>query len=62
LAVEAKILSLREALSVQNNGLAAAEKINTAIRQAKAAAGVPRNGDVGRRLLDLLAHDSTAAL
>ena len=62
LAVEAKILSLREALSVQTNGLAAAEKINAALRQAKAAAGVPRDADVGRRLLDLLAHDSTAAL
>jgi hypothetical protein len=62
LAVEAKILSLREALSVRTNGLAAAEKINAALRQAKAAAGVPRNADVGRRLLDLLAHDSAAAL
>jgi hypothetical protein len=62
LTIEAKILSLREALSAQTNGLAAAEKINAAFRQAKAAAGVPRNADVGRRLLDLLSHDSTAAL
>jgi hypothetical protein len=62
LTVEAKILSLREALSTQTNGLAAAEKINAALRQAKAAAGVPRNADVGRRLLDLLVHDSAAAL
>jgi hypothetical protein len=62
LTVEAKIISLREALGAQTNGLAAAEKINAALRQAKAAAGVPRNADVGRRLLDLLAHDSTAAL
>jgi len=62
LTVEAKILSLREALSAQTNGLAAAEKINAALRQAKAAAGVPRNADVGRRLLDLLAHDAAAAL
>ena len=62
LTVEAKILSLREALSAQTNGLAAAEKINAALRQAKAAAGVPRNADVGRRLLDLLVHDSAAAL
>ena len=62
LAVEAKILSLREALSAQTNGLAAAEKISAALRQAKAAAGVPRNADVGRRLLELLSHDSTAAL
>jgi hypothetical protein len=62
LTVEAKILSLREALSAQTNGLAAAEKISAALRQAKAAAGVPRNADVGRRLLDLLAHDSTATL
>src|SRR6266436_546454 len=62
LAVEAKILSLREALSAQTNGLAAAEKISAALRQAKAAAGVPRSADVGRRLLELLSHDSTAAL
>ena len=62
LAVEAKILSLREALSAQTNGLAAAEKISAALRQAKAAAGVPRSADVGRRLLELLTHDSTAAL
>jgi len=62
LTVEAKILSLREALSAQTNGLAAAEKVTAALRQAKAAAGVPRNADVGRRLLDLLSHDSTAAL
>jgi hypothetical protein len=62
LTVEAKILSVREALSAQTNGLAAAEKINAALRQAKAAAGVPRNADVGQRLLDLLSHDSTAAL
>ena len=62
LTVEAKVLSLREALSAQTNGLAAAEKISAALRQAKAAAGVPRNADVGRRLLDLLSHDSTAAL
>ncbi len=62
LTIEAKILSLREALSAQTNGLAAAEKINAALRQAKAAAGVPRNADVGRRLLDLLANNSTADL
>src|SRR5207244_3976969 len=46
LTVEAKILSLREALSAQTNGLAAAEKINAALRHAKAAAGVPRNADI----------------
>jgi hypothetical protein len=62
LTAEAKILSLREALSAQTNGLAAAEKINAALRHAKAAAGVPRNADIGRRLLDRLSHDSTAAL
>jgi hypothetical protein len=63
LTVEAKILSLREALSAQaNGGLAAAEKINAALRQAKAAAGVPRNADIGRKLLDLLSHDAAAAL
>src|SRR4029077_3338025 len=62
LTVAAKVLSLREALSAQTNGLAAAEKITAALRQAKAASGVPRNADVGRRLLDLLSHDSTAAL
>jgi hypothetical protein len=62
LTVEAKILSLREALTAQTNGLAAAEKINAALRQAKAAAGVPRNADVGLRLLDLLTHDPTAVL
>ena len=62
LTVEAKILSLREALSAQTNGLAAAEKINAALRHAKAAAGVPRNADIGRKLLDRLSHDSTAAL
>jgi hypothetical protein len=62
LTIEAKILSLREALCAQVNGLAAAEKINAALRQAKAAAGVPRNADVGRKLLDLLSHDSAAAL
>jgi hypothetical protein len=62
LTIEAKILSLREALSAQANGLAAAEKMNAALKQAKAAAGVPRNADVGRKLLDQLLHDSTAAL
>ena len=62
LTIEARIISLREALGAQTNGLAAAEKINAALKQAKAAAGVPRNADVGRRLLDLLSHDSTTAL
>src|ERR1700730_8003008 len=62
LTIEARIISLREALGAQTNGLAAAEKINAALRQAKAAAGVPRNADVGRRLLDLLSHDPTATL
>ena len=62
LTVEAKVLSLREALSAQANGLAAGEKISAALGQAKAGAGVPRNSDAGRRLLDLLAHDSAATL
>ena len=62
LTIEARIISLREALGAQTNGLAAAEKINAALRQAKAAAGVSRNADVGRRLLDLLSHDPTATL
>jgi hypothetical protein len=62
LAVEAKIRSLREALSTHPNGLAASEKINAAVRNAKAAAGVPWNHDAGRRLLDLLAHDPAATL
>jgi hypothetical protein len=62
LTVEAKIHSVREALSAQTNGLAAGEKINAALRQAKGAPGVPRNPDAGRRLLDLLAHDPAATL
>jgi hypothetical protein len=53
---------LREALNTRTSGLAASEKINGAVRQAKAAAGVPRNSDAGRRLLDALTHDPTAAL
>ena len=62
LTVEAKILSVRAALGAQAAGLGAGEKISTVLRQAKAAAGVPRNSDVGRRLLDLLAHDPAATL
>jgi hypothetical protein len=62
LTVEARIHSLREALSTRVSGLAAGEKINGTVRQAKAAAGVPRNSDAGRRLLDALAHDPAATL
>jgi hypothetical protein len=62
LTVEARIHSLREALNTRTSGLAASEKINGAVRQAKAAAGVPRNSDAGRRLLDALTHDPAAAL
>jgi hypothetical protein len=62
LTVEAKILSLREALGSQTTGLAASERIAGAMRQAKAAAGVPRNSQAGRRLLDRLAHDPAATL
>jgi hypothetical protein len=62
LTVEARIHSLREALGARTSGLAASEKINSAVRQAKAAAGVPRNSDVGRRLLDALTRDPTATL
>jgi hypothetical protein len=62
LTVEAKILSVRAALGAQAAGLGAGEKISTVLRQAKAAAGVPRNSDVGWRLLDLLAHDPAATL
>jgi hypothetical protein len=62
LRVEAKIHSVREALCAHTDGLPASEKINAALRQAKAAAGVPRNADAGRRLLDLLAYDPAATL
>ena len=62
LTIEAEICSVREALSMQANGLAACEKINAALRQAKAAAGVPRSSDAGPRLLDLLACDPGATL
>jgi len=62
LAVEARIHSLREALGARTSGLAASEKINGAVRRAKAAAGVPRNSDAGRRLLDALARDPAATL
>jgi len=62
LRVEAKIHSVREALSAHTDGLPASEKINAALRQAKAAAGVPRNADAGRRLLELLADDPAATL
>jgi hypothetical protein len=62
LRVEAKIHSVREALGAHTTGLPASEKINTALRHAKAAAGVPRNADAGRRLLDLLAYDPAATL
>ena len=60
--VEARIQSLCEALSTRTSGLAASEKINGAVRQAKAAAGVPRNSDAGRKLLDALAGDPAAIL
>ena len=62
LMVEARIHSLREALSARASGLAASEKINGAIRQARATAGVPRNSDAGRKLLDALAGDPAAIL
>ena len=62
LAVEARIHSLREALGVRPGGLAASEKITGTVRQAKAAAGVLRNSDAGRRLLDALALDPAATL
>jgi hypothetical protein len=62
LRVEAKIHSVREALSAHTDGLPACEKINAALRQAKAVVGVPRNADAGRRLLDLLAYDPAATL
>jgi hypothetical protein len=62
LTVEARIHSLREALGARTSGLAASEKINGAVRQARAAAGVPRNSDAGRRLLDALARDPAATL
>ena len=62
LTIEVRIRSLGEALSTRTNGLAASEKITGAIRQAKAAAGVPRNSDAGRRLLEALTCDPASAL
>jgi hypothetical protein len=62
LTVEARIHSLREALGVRPGGLAASEKITRTVRQARAAAGVPRNSDAGWRLLDALALDPAATL
>jgi hypothetical protein len=56
LALEARLLSLREELRAHpDNGRgAAADKIDALIRTAKASAGVPRNSEAGRRLLEAL--------
>jgi hypothetical protein len=64
LTIEARLLNLRDELRAHpdNGGGVAADTIEACIRSAKAAAGVPRNSEAGRRLLDALARDPTAAL
>jgi hypothetical protein len=64
LALEARLLSLRDELRAHpdNGNGASADAIDVLIRAAKAAAGVPRNSEAGRRLLDALARDPSAVL
>jgi hypothetical protein len=67
LAVEATIRSVLEALRERaargDPGMgAAAERITSSLRKAREEAGVPRDNENGRRLLDALATDPTARL
>jgi len=64
LSLEARLHGLVAALGANpTNGCGgAAEKIDGLIRAAKSAAGVPRDTDAGRKLLDALAHNPSAEL
>jgi hypothetical protein len=57
LSVEARIRSVLEALTGTGP---AAERIATIIRKAREEAGVPRDDESGRRLLDALCNDPGA--
>ncbi len=64
-AVEAASLAAGELTETLNRALAVEARIHSlreALGRAKAAAGVPRNSDAGRRLLDALARDPAATL
>jgi len=69
LVIEAKARSVERALHELGNGpnpsavaLGCSVEVATAIRHAKAAAGVPHDNDTGRRLLDRLMSDAGATL
>lgn len=69
LAIEAKARSVEQALRQLGHGtnpsrvaLGCSIDVTTAIRQAKAAASVPHDHDIGRRLIDRLMSDAEAKL